>query len=328
MPETAAKKPRRTRTPKNVFALPVRAPDAPPVPEFAPVPRKCDRHDGWTPERQRAFIGALADTGCVSRAARMVNMAQTNCYTLRRAPGAEAFRRAWDAALDCGLQRLKDIPFERAIEGELIPVFHGGKLAGMRRKRNDALLMFCLRHYGKDAAGKRTTINYFSSRASAAAGARSGGSAGAETEASATTVRTVMSGDGREAAAKDDATAAALNGFQGVTLDAEAQAAIMAALHECAARAQAANAAYEQGGEEAADASEDDPDEPFVRMHDNSRPWRGTLEPPVGIEVSEALDGEDSWELLGKELPDWAQDLDLEKLRAAVPADRPGAAGD
>ncbi len=23
------------------------------------------RHDGWTPERQKAFIEALADTGCV-----------------------------------------------------------------------------------------------------------------------------------------------------------------------------------------------------------------------------------------------------------------------
>ena len=55
---------------------------------FTPVPRRY-RHDGWTPERQVAFIHALADTGCVDRAARMVNMAQANCYALRRAPGAE-----------------------------------------------------------------------------------------------------------------------------------------------------------------------------------------------------------------------------------------------
>ncbi len=95
----------------------------------------------------------------------MVNIAQTNCYELRRAPGAEEFRRAWDAALDFGLKRLKDIAFERAIEGQLVPVFVAGKLMGFRRKRNDALLMFCLRHYGQDAEGKRTTINYFSTRA-------------------------------------------------------------------------------------------------------------------------------------------------------------------
>ena len=141
-----------------------------PIPEFTPVPRRY-RHDGWTPERQKAFIEALADTGCVTRAAAMVNMAQANCYALRRAPGAEEFRRAWDATLDFGLKRLKDVAFERAIEGQLVPVFVAGKLMGFRRKRNDALLMFCLRHYGQDATGKRTTINYFSTRASAGAGA-------------------------------------------------------------------------------------------------------------------------------------------------------------
>src|SRR3546814_14677773 len=40
---------------------------------------------------------------------------------------------------------------------------------GFLRRHNDALLMFCLRHYGQDAGGKRTTINYFSTRASAGA---------------------------------------------------------------------------------------------------------------------------------------------------------------
>lgn len=49
----------------------------------------------------------------------MVNMAQVNCYTLRRAAGA--------AALDFGVARLKDIAFERAIDGYLVPVFVAGK---------------------------------------------------------------------------------------------------------------------------------------------------------------------------------------------------------
>src|SRR5438094_702497 len=110
--------------------------------EFAPVPRKY-RYDGWTPERQKAFVAALAETGSVTRAAARVNMAQANCYTLRRSAGAEGFRRAWDAALHFGLKRLKDIAFERAIEGYLVPVFVAGKLMGFRRKYNDALLIFC-----------------------------------------------------------------------------------------------------------------------------------------------------------------------------------------
>ena len=29
------------------------------LPPFTPVPRKTSRHDGWTVERQRAFIEAL-----------------------------------------------------------------------------------------------------------------------------------------------------------------------------------------------------------------------------------------------------------------------------
>lgn len=313
-------KPRRQRTPKNAFALPARPASSPPIPDFEPVPRQYYRHDGWTPERQRAFIGALADTGCVSRAARMVNMAQANCYTLRRSPGAEGFRRAWDAALDCGLAQMKDIAFERAIEGELIPVFANGKHMGFRRKRNDALLMFVLRHYGKDASGKRTTINYFSSRASAQAGSvaaasdspapgpsrtREGGAA-AQAEASHTTVTTVITGgaSAEDRAAKDDAAAALVEGFQGMALDEEARAAIMAALTACAERERALEAAHERGPavgfEAAADAGCDD----YLPLPDKALPWAGTLEPPVQFETIDLGEDEAHWSMTGAEKPD------------------------
>ncbi|MGQ3101435.1 MAG: hypothetical protein ACT6Q5_08920 [Sphingopyxis solisilvae] len=182
----------------------------PPLPDFTPVPRKY-RHDGWTPERQKAFISALADTGSVSRAAAMVNMAQTNCYTLRRAPGAESFRRAWEAALDFGVARLKDIAFERAIDGYLVPVFVGGKLLGYRRRHNDALLMFCLRHYGQDANGKRTTINYFSTRASAGAVAAGGGAGGG---VGAMGVSTASTGSGQAALDTNGSKRAGTNGIE------------------------------------------------------------------------------------------------------------------
>ena len=293
---------------------PVPRSERPALPDFAPVPRRY-RHDGWTPERQKAFIEALADTGCVDRAARMVNMAQANCYALRRAAGAEEFRRAWDAALDFGLKRLKDIAFERAIEGQLVPVFVAGKLVGFRRKRNDALLMFCLRHYGQDANGKRTTINYFSTRASAGALVAEGAppppsavplpekSRGGIAEASTTTVRTVITGAGAggDPAEQGDAAAALLNGFEGVALDAEAEAAIAAALEACAARAREAHAAYERGGEAAADVAEDDPGESFFR---SVEPYRGELVPQATIEeFVPFVEGEPHWSLAGAEKP-------------------------
>lgn len=116
-----------------------------PLPDFIPVPRRRDRHDGWTAERQRGFIEALADTGSVRAAAHAVNMAPEGAYMLRRHPQAESFCKAWEAALRLGVQRLEDIALERAIHGVEVPVYSYGKLVGTRRAYNDRLLMFMLR---------------------------------------------------------------------------------------------------------------------------------------------------------------------------------------
>jgi hypothetical protein len=317
----------------------------PPLPEFTPVPRKY-RHDGWTPERQKAFISALADTGSVSRAAAMVNMAQTNCYTLRRAPGAESFRRAWEAALDFGLARLKDIAFERAIDGYLVPVFVAGKLMGFRRRHNDALLMFCLRHYGQDAGGKRTTINYFSTRASAGAVASGGGvgarrvstastgsgqtsldtngngrldtnGSGSIAEASTTTVRTVIHGPSAslgangDGVAAQDAAAAAIEGFEGTALDAQAEAEIGAALLALAARQRAMVAAIDAGDVDAVAMQIDDPGVPLVQLGAHGSPYCGPLQMYPGLVAADAdaepalrIGGEASWMSAGADVPE------------------------
>jgi hypothetical protein len=314
--------------------------ERPAVPEFVPVPRKY-RYDGWTAERQKAFIEALAETGSVTRAAAMVNMAQANCYTLRRAPGAESFRRAWDAALDFGVKRLKDIAFERAIDGELVPVFQAGKLIGFRRKYNDKLLIFCLRHYGEDAHGRRTTINYFSTRATAGAAAQEAPpplpagvvplpqqAGGGLAEASTTTVRTVISGGGAGAndngAARLDAAAGVLAGFEGVALDAEAEGAIREALEACAARARAIDAAYEEGGEAAADAAEA-AGEPFVRLPRDGDPYRGSLVPAVEVEEWVPFTpGEAPWALAGLEMPPELAEIEAKlEARRRAEADAP-----
>lgn len=321
----------------------------PPLPDFTPVPRKY-RHDGWTPERQKAFISALADTGSVSRAAAMVNMAQTNCYTLRRAPGAESFRRAWEAALDFGVARLKDIAFERAIDGYLVPVFVAGKLMGFRRKHNDALLMFCLRHYGQDAGGKRTVINYFSTRAGAVAvaGASGGGAgamgvstsavggnssraparavegldtngngaaAGAVAEASTTTVRTVIHGPstslgmsgGGDRHERQGQSAGLIEGFDGVMLDAQAQAEIDAALLALAERQRALIAAADEGGVAAIEAQIDDPGIGLVRLGETGHPFYGPLQMqdgPADGEPVQRFAGEADWVSAGGDIPE------------------------
>lgn len=115
------------------------------LPAFAPVPRLRARHDGWTAERQRGFIEALADTGSVRAAAHAVNMTPEGAYLLRRHPQAAGFRKAWEAALALGVQRLEDLAMERALHGQEVPVYSYGKLIGSRVVYNDRLLMFLLR---------------------------------------------------------------------------------------------------------------------------------------------------------------------------------------
>jgi len=128
--------PRETRLPVPAGELPA----------FTPVPRQTNRHDGWTDDRQRRFIEALADTGSVEAACRAVNMSTVGAYHLRRQKGAESFRKAWAAALELGVQRIEDVAMDRALNGVEVPVYSYGKLVGSRTAYNDRLLMFMLRN--------------------------------------------------------------------------------------------------------------------------------------------------------------------------------------
>ena len=127
------------------------APPARPAPvpkfasEFAPVPTR-SRRDGWTPERQSGFIEALAECGCVREACERIGMGVSAAYALRRRADAQAFRLAWDAALDYAVRRLSDAAFARAIHGVAQPVFYQGEQIGERRRYDERLTMFLLRY--------------------------------------------------------------------------------------------------------------------------------------------------------------------------------------
>ncbi|TIX50264.1 hypothetical protein [Alteraurantiacibacter aquimixticola] len=116
------------------------------LPAFTPVPRKKEQARGWTPERQRAFIEELASCGSVKHAARAVGVSAKSAYDLRRAEGAKGFRKAWEAALDIGIQMIEDVAMDRALNGVEEPVFAYGQVIGTRRVYNDQLLMFMLRN--------------------------------------------------------------------------------------------------------------------------------------------------------------------------------------
>lgn len=115
--------------------------------KWLPVKRK-PRKDGWTPQRQREFISALAESGSVEFACMQVQMSKSSAHRLRRSPGAEQFSAAWDLALEHAAQVLLDTAFERAFNGSSEPVFdRDGNRTGTRHRPNDRLLMFLLRAY-------------------------------------------------------------------------------------------------------------------------------------------------------------------------------------
>lgn len=118
-------------------------PKRPPIP-FEPVPVR-PRHDGWTVEKQIAFIEALAETGIVEEACRRVGMSRTSADNLRRRPDGVHFRRAWDIALDYSIYRLEEDAWLRSRRGVARPIFYKGEQVGEWRHHDERLTMFLLR---------------------------------------------------------------------------------------------------------------------------------------------------------------------------------------
>ncbi len=121
--------------------------------DWVPVLKK-RRVDGWSPEKQRGFIEALADTGSVMQAAAAVGMSERSAYSLRRAPGSQGFDRAWAVATEAAGKRLLDEAFERALVGSDEPVFNrDGDRVGRRFRKSDGMLQFLLRGYFPERFG-------------------------------------------------------------------------------------------------------------------------------------------------------------------------------
>ena len=119
--------------------------DDKPLIAFTPVQLR-RRHDGWSAEKQIAFIEALAETACVEEACRRVGMSDSSAYQLRRRPCGAALRHAWDAALDYALHRLEQVALSRALNGVPRPVFYKGEQVGEWREYDERLTMFLLRY--------------------------------------------------------------------------------------------------------------------------------------------------------------------------------------
>ena len=110
------------------------------------LPARRRRHDGWTVARQEAFLKALAACGCVTHACRVVGMSRESAYELYNRESAFAFRRGWDAALDCSVRLVEDEAWSRAVRGVARPIFYQGEQVGEYRHYDERLTRFLLRY--------------------------------------------------------------------------------------------------------------------------------------------------------------------------------------
>jgi hypothetical protein len=114
------------------------------LPDFAPVPLRA-RVDGWTPERQRAFIALLRWGLGPGAAARRLGMSRKSAYALRDRPGAAPFAAAWDAAAQIArrrrAKRAAPTERERAVEGVLRPVRYRGRITAWERRFDNIALL-------------------------------------------------------------------------------------------------------------------------------------------------------------------------------------------
>ena len=136
------------------------------IPAFHPVPVGA-RKDGWTAQRQAAFIGWLAQTRSVLAAARKVSMGRESAYRLRKRPGAAGFAAAWDAALgrphaavDLASGKATGLSARYRFEAGLIQVvMHAGRFAGSTWKEDINALLQCASPRGRlGEAGPRGAV--------------------------------------------------------------------------------------------------------------------------------------------------------------------------
>jgi hypothetical protein len=123
---------------------------------FAPVPGR-ERRDGWTAERQRAFILALRATGMIATAARSVGKSHQSAYKLRHRPGADGFAKAWDRALRDARSDAMAAAIEQSVHGHFAPLFYRGHFTGMAHRYDTRVMIAALRASHARAPAKGET---------------------------------------------------------------------------------------------------------------------------------------------------------------------------
>ncbi|WP_380879055.1 hypothetical protein ACFB49_20100 [Sphingomonas sp. DBB INV C78] len=93
-------------------------PAIPSAPAATAVAIPTKRLDGWTADRQRDFLAAVAEGHTVEAACRIVGLSVASAYAFRRRASGAAFALGWQAACLQAREKLADILLSRAIDGQ------------------------------------------------------------------------------------------------------------------------------------------------------------------------------------------------------------------
>lgn len=97
------------------------------------------RRDGWTPDRIRTFLNALAQCGAVADAARVAGMSKQSAYAFRNSARGRGFDAAWRAALLLSRGHCADDVRPRAVDGG---IGRDGRSRGGPRRHDRSRAMY------------------------------------------------------------------------------------------------------------------------------------------------------------------------------------------
>lgn len=110
----------------------------------------------FTEKTRELFLGTLAASGNVSRAAQAVGINRRTAYHWRR--GDAEFRGEWDEAIESAIDALEAEARRRAVEGVEETQYYRGEPRGSVRRYSDQLLMFLLKAHRPDKFRERAPI--------------------------------------------------------------------------------------------------------------------------------------------------------------------------
>jgi hypothetical protein len=103
------------------------------------------------------FLEHLRQTANVSEACLLIGVKRRSVYDCRERD--EAFRRAWDEAIEIATDALEREARRRAIEGVETPVFYRGDCVGTVLAYSDRMLELLLKAHRPDKYSERVQLN-------------------------------------------------------------------------------------------------------------------------------------------------------------------------